>query len=746
MIDICKISRDPKPGGQNKARREATQAENNPIKISSKTSYGRTDLVNGLKQTGLCRGDIVFFQISHINLGSLECGGFELKANELLCSAMREVIGSEGTLLLPTYSLAFYRNADFDVKTTPSIEGAWSSSLEFLEYFRHLPEVVRSADPIFSVAGLGPQAEQLLTQLPNTSYGNDCLYERLLKAGAKISGIGVGLAEASFIHYVEESLGVPFRYKKLFTGRIAQNGKLAKQGWILSVPIQAANGRPNGSYVEQVARSEGRCRVAQVGLGELVTIDCRSFYELLTREIARDPWITAQGPAGCPVELEKARTGSHDAAIELPPNASMEDLISRLWRLPRDIVSDGYDTALRALSTQVPMVVHEYPTGTECWTWLVPEKWTCQEAWLETLDGRRLLSYADNPLHVVSYSLPIDREVSREELFEHLHVHPELPDAIPFIFKYYERDWGLCCSRKLKDSLRDERYRVVIRSNFSYGTLKVGEVTVPGRTAETFILCAHLCHPAMVNDDLSGVVVGLKVMQELRKREDLHYTYRFLILPETIGSVAYLSHHQELIPKMIGGLFLEMLGLENPHALQLSFSGDTEADRCLSRTLKECDPDGWAGPFRTVVGNDERQFNAPGVRVPMLSLSRVRQRRASSWPYYPEYHSSHDTPELASAARLADSRDLVLKMIDTVEGNRVPVNRFQGEIFCSRYGINIDAYASPEGNQALFDIIFLIDGTRSVAEIARICNSSIESVNRVVEKLRQLRLVEYAGN
>ena len=105
---------------------------------------------------------------------------------------------------------------------------------------------------------------------------------------------------------------------------------------------------------------------------------------------------------------------------------------------------------------------------------------------------------------------------------------PGLPDAIPFVFKYYERDWGLCCSRKLKDSLRDDRYRVVIRSEFSYGTLKVGEVIVPGKSAETFILCAHLCHPAMVNDDLSGVVVGLKVMQELLKRRNLRYTYRFL--------------------------------------------------------------------------------------------------------------------------------------------------------------------------------------------------------------------------
>jgi aminopeptidase-like protein len=658
---------------------------------------------------------------------------------------MREVVGPEGTILLPAFSFSFHRNEDFDVQATPIIEGAWSSSLEFLEYFRRLPGVVRSADPIHSVTGLGPTAEKLLTGLPNTSYGKDCLHERLVKIAGKICGIGVGLAEAQFLHYVEEALGVPFRYKKLFTGRIGQNGKLSKQGWISSVPIQAANGLPDGTRLAKMARSEGWCRVADVGLGEVVSIDCTSFYGLISREIARDPWITALGPAGDPVELENARTSGKDARIQIPENASMEELISALWRLPRDIVSDGYDAALRALSTQVPLTVHEYPTGTECWTWLVPEKWTCQEAWLETLDGRRLFSYDDSPLHVVSYSLPADREVSREELFEHLHVHPGLPDAIPFVFKYYERDWGLCCSRKLKESLQDDRYRVVIRSEFSYGTMKVGEVIVPGKSSETFILCAHLCHPAMVNDDLSGVVVGLQVMQELLKRRNLRYTYRFLVLPETIGSVAYLSHQEELIPRMIGGLFLEMLGLENPHALQLSFAGDSEVDRCLIQALKESDPHGWTGLFRTVVGNDERQFNAPGVRVPMLSLSRAMQGNSGSTPYFPEYHSSDDTPELASPARLAESRDMVLKMVDAVEGNQVPINRYRGEIFCSRYGLNIDVYANPGGNRALFDIIFLIDGTRSVAEIARICRVPIESTHRVVEELRQLGLVEYAG-
>jgi aminopeptidase-like protein/aminoglycoside N3'-acetyltransferase len=725
--------------------KSCAEQENSIYMSPRSTNYSQPDLVNGLRLTGLGLGDVVFFQMSHHTLGTTACGSSELEICDLLYSAMRKVIGPEGTMLLPAFSFSFQRNEEFDPQTTPSIQGDWSSSLEFLEYFRRIPGVVRSADPIHSVAGLGPHAERLLTRLPNTSFGNDCLYERLVKCEGKICGIGVGLAEAPFLHYVEEALGVPFRYKKLFTGFTGRDGQRSKQGWVSSVPIQTANGLPDGTRLEKIARAEERCRAADVGIGEVVSIGCRSFYELISREIARDPWITARGPAGDPVELENARTSGKKTHVRLSENASAQELISALWRLPRDIVSDGYDAALHALASQVPMTIHGYPTGTECWTWLVPEKWTCQEAWLETLDGRRLFSYEDNPLHVVSYSLPITREVTREELFEHLHVHAVLPNAIPFVFKYYERDWGLCCSRKLKDSLRDDRYRVVIRSAFSYGTLKVGEVIVQGKSTETFVLCSHLCHPAMVNDDLSGVVVGLKVMQELLRRPNLRYTYRFLIVPETIGSAAYLSHQQELIPKMFGGLFLEMLGLENPHALQLSFAGNTEVDRCLSGVLKESDPQGWTGPFRAVVGNDERQFNAPGVRVPMLSLSRVMQENPDEWRYYPEYHSSQDTPELTSLTRLTESRDLVMKMIDAIEGNRVPVNRYQGEIFCSRYGLNIDAYTNPQGNRALFDIIFLIDGTRSVAEISRIGKISIDSVERVIEELLQRGLIEYAG-
>ena len=496
-------------------------------------------------------------------------------------------------------------------------------------------------------------------------------------------------------------------------------------------------------------------RSVSIGRDALHVVDAQQFYDFLCDEIAADPWFTVAGPPIADLmALERLRAPAAGRArpaasergaapaVTLPPDAPLEEIVRTLWMTRRDIVSDGYDAGLAALATQVPMHIHEYPTGTECFTWIVPEKWTCHEAWLETLEGRRLISYADHPLHAVSYSLPFDGIVTRDELMRHLHVHPLLPGAVPFIFKYYERDWGLCCSQRLRDSLTDAHYRVRIRTSFTYGTLKVGEVVVPGRTNETIVLAAHLCHPGMANDDLSGVAVGIGVIRELLRAPARRYTYRLLILPETIGSLAYLSDHQSLVPRMKAGLFLEMLGLENPHALQLSMTGDTDADACFVSALRRHDPSGWTGPYRTLLGNDERQFNAPGVRVPMLSLMRVLRPDAPDYPYR-EYHSSDDTPAIVSPARLAESRDLVLRMIDELESSRVPINRFAGELCCSRYGVHINWYSDPDGHRDMFAVLDLVDGTHSIAQIAQATGQSAEVVTRVLDQLEARGLIDY---
>ena len=702
--------------------------------MSLNDTYNAAELLRALRETDISNGDVVYFQLCYDRLGSLTGSDDPNEQCRVLLETLLEAVGAEGTIVVPTYTFSFCRQELFDVQTTPTNGGPWSPSAGFLEFVRRQPAAKRSGDPIHSVCALGRYAEQLIEGLPQTCFGADSIHDRLHRLGAKVCMVGLDLDEATFQHHVEEMVGVPFRFKKLFTGIIRENGIARKSGWLYNVHLLAGPGEPEGKRVSELGRAIGMSRIAQIGRGEVVTVDTGRFYSTLAKALKDDPWFTATGPAADPIAIENQRVGGPLFNVTLPRNASISDTISALWRLPRDIVSEGYDAALKSLSTQVPMTIHEYPSGTECSTWIVPEKWTCHEAWLETLDGKRLLSYSDHALHVVSYSLPFEGEISRRELLEHLHVHPYLPDAIPFIFKYYERDWGLCCTRILRDSLTDERYRVRIRTSFSYGTLKVGEVVAPGKSDECIVLCAHLCHPQMVNDDLSGVVVGMEVMKRLLERTDLRYTYRFLIVPETIGSIAYLAHHNQLIPRMKGGLFLEMLGLANPSALQLSSMESTEVDQCFALALREHDPYAWIGKYREVIGNDERQFNSPSVRVPMLSLSRVLPASAKHWPY-PEYHSDHDNPDMTSLHHLEDSCELTLRMMQMLEDNITPINLFQGELFCSRYGIHVDAYQNPEGNRALFRILDLIDGSKSIAEIANACQVSFSAVKAVVDQL-----------
>jgi len=703
-----------------------------PVKDSA---FNAADLIQGLAASGLRAGDTVFVQLSLSSFGQIAGVSAADEVSRRLLSALLDLIGTNGTLLVPAFTVSFDRREEFDQANSPAVAGPWSDTVEFSEMALRHPGAVRSNDPLYSVVGIGPGAPELLSNLPNSSIGHDSLMDRLARSSAKLCLAGISLEQAALLDFAEDGASVPWRFKKLFTGMTRHNGTSRRQGWIASVVNTSLEGQASAIRKRVAARVELALQQDLSGRSPILTADIRSLLALLQGEFARDAKT---------LEPSKVLTKDAEIRAQLPSSATMSETISALWRLPRDIVSDGYDAALNALATQVPMQIHEYPTGTECWTWLIPEKWTCRDARLEAIDGHVLFSYRDHPLHAVSYSLPFEGTVTREELFRHLHTHPRLDDAIPFIFKYYERDWGLCCSKILKESLTDEKYRVVIDSDFSFGSLKVGECVAQGKSDKTFVLCAHLCHPGMVNDDLTGVVVGMQVMQELLKRADLRYTYRFLILPETIGSVAYLSQNMQLVPEMVGGLFLEMLGLDNPHALQLTFDGNTEMDRCLSRVLSDSSPDAWIGAFRTVVGNDERQFNAPGVRVPMLSLSRVLRERSNGWPYFPEYHSSHDTPELAPESRLAESRDLVLRMIDAIETNEVPVNLFRGEVFCSRYGLHIDAYSNPEGNRALFDILFLVDGTRSVGEIARICGISVEVARSVLDELSTRGLIAYA--
>lgn len=410
----------------------------------------------------------------------------------------------------------------------------------------------------------------------------------------------------------------------------------------------------------------------------------------------------------------------------------MIELINNLWFKRRDLVSDGYDEALKYISKIIPLKIHEIPSETKCWTWTVPEKWSVKEAYIEDLDGNRLLDLKDHPLHVISYSLPIDKVVIKEELMSHLYTNPKRPGAIPFELKYYERDWGFCIQHNRLKKFTKDKYKVFIGSKIEKGTLKVGDYTIKGETDKTIVIVAHLDHSAMVNDDLTGVAVLVDIAKELSKTKN-HFTYKFLLVPETIGSIAYLSQNERVIPKLKYGIFLEMLGNNNIHALQLTRQGNTRLDRIARYVMKKKLEDFREGPFREVVSNDEMVFNGPGVNVPMISISRFP---------YPEYHSSDDNPGIISEENLIESKSMVLEILNILDNDYIPKRKFKGPIFLSGYGLWVDWRINFKLNKNIEQIMLRLEGDKSIFDIAEEVGMEFNDVLNYVNKFLDNELIE----
>ncbi len=280
--------------------------------------WSRTEFVQALRAVGIGPGDVVYFQVNHESLGPAEGAETEGELAALLLAGLMEAVGPAGTIIAPSYTFSFCRQQVFDPERTPTTVGPWNTFIAFPEHLRGLPGAIRSRDPIFSNVGIGPRAAEMLADVPPVSLGEDSVHARMRRVGGKIAILGVGLYEAIFRHYVESVCRVPWRFDKLFTGRIRENGVERKAGWLYNVRIGAPNGNPAGEALEELARRTGVCRSAPVGAGELVGVDAEEYFRLASAELKRDPWFTARGPAGDALAIEETRTGGPAGAAPLP--------------------------------------------------------------------------------------------------------------------------------------------------------------------------------------------------------------------------------------------------------------------------------------------------------------------------------------------------------------------------------------------------------------------------------------------
>lgn len=413
----------------------------------------------------------------------------------------------------------------------------------------------------------------------------------------------------------------------------------------------------------------------------------------------------------------------------------MYALAGRLFPICRSITGEGFRKSLNILCEEVPDIkVYEVPSGTPVFDWVVPKEWNIRGGGIYRCNGEKVIDFEDSNLHIIGYSTPIHDIVSREKLLEHIHTQPDQPDLIPYITSYYKERWGFCMSENQKKTLTDEKYRVEIDSSFKDGSLTYGDLLIPGECEKEILITTYLCHPSMANNELSGPAVIVELMKYVQQLSNRRYSYRFVINPETIGSITYLSRNLETLQKnVVAGFVLSCVGDDRTYSYIESKHGFTLADRVLQNVLRFHYPNYKHYSFLKR-GSDERQYNSAGVDLPVCGFCR------SKYEEYPEYHTSADNMELISPEGLLGAYEVMEKVINTLENNY----HFRMNCVCEpqlgKRGLypTISQKGTYGAVKTLTNFIAYADGRSDLIDISNIINVPTTELITIKEKLGDL--------
>ncbi|MGA8432442.1 MAG: DUF4910 domain-containing protein [Candidatus Sulfotelmatobacter sp.] len=413
---------------------------------------------------------------------------------------------------------------------------------------------------------------------------------------------------------------------------------------------------------------------------------------------------------------------------------ALHSFAAELYPICRSITGQGIRETLDRIALRIPLRMTNMPTGTQVFDWTIPKEWNIRDAYIKDSQGERIVDFHRSNLHVMNYSAPVHKTMMMSELAPHLFSAPETPDWIPYRTSYYEEKWGFCLSHNQLLELQkdDGAFEVCIDSTLEDGSLTYGECYLSGRSTDEVLISAHVCHPSLANDNLSGLTVAV-ALAELLAGRDLRYSYRFLFIPATIGAIAWLATNQRDAHRIRHGLVVTCIGDSAGFHYKKSRQGDAEIDRAVAEVFRHLSEPAEILEF-SPYGYDERQYCSPGFNLSVGCLMR------SVWGTFPEYHTSADNLNFIRPDKLGQSLRLCAAILDVLEGNW-------------RY-CNLNPFCEPQlGRRNLYRgigrggvedetlarlwVLNLCDGEHSLLDIAERSGLSFAVIREAAELLRQ---------
>lgn len=424
--------------------------------------------------------------------------------------------------------------------------------------------------------------------------------------------------------------------------------------------------------------------------------------------------------------------------IKAAPGEAMYDLATSLFSICRSLTGRGVRETLSIIKKSIPLEICEVPSGTKAFDWEVPLEWNINDAYIKDESGRRVVDFKESNLHVVGYSVPFEGRLTRKELEKHLYSLPDQPDLIPYITSYYSRRWGFCLTHRQRQSLRDAFYDVCIDATLEPGSLTYGDLLIRGSSDKEILISTYVCHPSMANNELSGPVLATFLAKHLLEAGNLRYSYRFVFVPETLGSIVYLSRHlEELKERVIAGYVITCAGDNAPFSYLYSRSGQELVDRITLHVLDKSGVEYKTYDFLER-GSDERQYCSPGIDLPVGSLMR------SKYGEYPEYHTSGDDLSFISTEGLASTFDMYCRCIYALEHNAVYRQTVLCEPQLGKRGLYPLLSTKESGRmvRTMMNLLAFCDGNKDLVGIAERIGVPIWEVGKIVENLLKHDLLE----